>query len=1308
MVKFSVKKPLTVFVAVILVLVLGATAYFEMTPDLLPNLDFPYAIVITTYPGASPEQVETTVTKPLEQSMATLDKIKNVTSTSSENYSMIMMEFSDDANMDSITVDIRGNIDKVKGYWPDEVSTPILMKINPNMLPVTVAAVSYEGKDNAELSAFINESLMNNLEGVEGVASVSTSGLLEQGVNVIISQEKIDKVNTKIQNALEGKFDEAREEIDDARSQVESGLSQAESGKTQLSYSKSQLEEKEQEAKQQLQQAQTELDTQKQELASAKLQLIEGIKEIESQKENFNIIYTQVSIIVESKNQLYAEREQLSVKLEELTQEGLGDSEEALNIKNRIDEIDGQFEAVNKILEPLGYSVDSIDEASTYLQQQIENLTAAEAELQKQLELAQQGETTLQQAEKELETQKNNVNSQIQSGKNQLLDAENKLNDTINQLNQAKSQLDSSSSEIDLQEEQALDGADVSKAITMDMVSSILAAQNFSMPSGYVSDEEGTQYLVRVGDTFSDVEEMANLQLFGMGIEGLDPIKIYDVADVFISDNSNEIFTKINGSDGVLLSFTKQSNYATADVSDNVSERFSQLSQNYPGLSFVTLMSQGDYIHLIIDGVINNMVLGAIFAILVLLFFLKDIKPTLVIAVSIPISIIFAVVLMYFSGITLNMISLSGLAIGVGMLVDNSVVVIENIYRLRNLGVPPLKAAVQGAKEMAAAITSSTLTTVCVFLPIVFVKGITKQLFVDMALTIAYSLLASLIVALTLVPALSSTVLKKTSTKQHKWFDKALGAYEKSIKFTLRHRALALLFAFLLLVGSTLAALAKGFSFMPDMSSQQISITAVLPYDSTYEETAQTAREILDVMESYPQFETTAAMTGNMGSVMGLAGNTNSSGNVTAYGVLKEEYAKQSLEISKSLEKDLENINGEVTVSGGSSMSSMSSIMGGTGVTVNIYGDELDTMKQTAEDIADTISQIDGIGEVDSGTNETTPVIKITVDKEKASEQGLTVAQVYAAVNQQITGSKTATSLKNDNGSSLDVIVIDEKKDNASPEDISEMTVTVTGIDGEEKELKLTDIAVIDEQTSPDSISRDNQRRYVTVTAQIKDGYILSKVAADVEKSLKNYTMPAGFSYEISGENASTMEAIWQVLKMLLLAIVFIYLIMVAQFQNFKSPFIVMFTIPLVFTGGFLALLITGNDVSVMSLLGFVMLSGIIVNNGIVLIDCINRLQIDDGMSKKEAIVKAGVIRMRPILMTALTTVLGLSVMALGIGTGAEMMQPVAIVCIGGLVYATFMTLYIVPVMYDIFNSKVKVRDIEHENELTSLTELSE
>ena len=388
-------------------------------------------------------------------------------------------------------------------------------------------------------------------------------------------------------------------------------------------------------------------------------------------------------------------------------------------------------------------------------------------------------------------------------------------------------------------------------------------------------------------------------------------------------------------------------------------------------------------------------------------------------------------------------------------------------------------------------------------------------------------------------------------------------------------------------------------------------------------------------------------------------------------------------------------------------MSSMSTIMGGTGVTVNIYGDDLDTMKQTAESVAKTLSQIEGIGEVDSGTKETTPVIKITVDKEKASENGLTVAQVYAAVNEQLSWSKTATSLKNSDGSSLDVIVIDENKENTTPEDISNMTLTVTGMGGEEKEIPLAEVASVSEQTTPDSISRDNQRRYVTVTAEVKDGYILSHVASEVENKMESFEMPAGFSYDISGENASTMEAVWQVLKMLALAIVFIYLIMVAQFQNFKSPFIVMFTIPLVFTGGFLALLITGNDVSVMSLLGFVMLSGIIVNNGIVLIDCINRLQIDEDMTKKEAIVKAGVIRMRPILMTALTTVLGLSVMALGIGTGSEMMQPVAIVCIGGLIYATFMTLYIVPVMYDLMNKKppkaVKDEDLEFEIENVSL-----
>ena len=494
------------------------------------------------------------------------------------------------------------------------------------------------------------------------------------------------------------------------------------------------------------------------------MQLIEGINQIESQKESLNTVYSQVLQIVESKDELLAAREELAGQLEKLESEGLGDSEEALEIKNKIAEIDSTFEAINAILEPLGYSVDTIDEAATYLEQQIESLNTAEKELQDKLALTEQGEVSLQQAQDELEAQKNNVNSQIQSGKNQISGAESQLNSTIDRLNQAKSQLDASSAKIDEQEQQALDGADISETITMDMVSSILTAQNFSMPSGYVNDTEGTQYLVRVGDEFSDITEMENLQLFDMGIEGLDPIKLSDVADVFITDNSDEIFAKINGADGVLLSFTKQSNYATADVSDNISERFTELSEKYPGIEFISLMSQGDYIHLIIDGVINNMILGAVFAIIVLLFFLKDVKPTLVIAVSIPISVIFAIVLMYFSGVTLNMISLSGLAIGVGMLVDNSVVVIENIYRLRNLGVPAHAAAVKGAKEMAAAITSSTLTTVCVFLPIVFIQGITKQLFVDMALTIAYSLLASLIVALTLVPALSSTALKKTTT----------------------------------------------------------------------------------------------------------------------------------------------------------------------------------------------------------------------------------------------------------------------------------------------------------------------------------------------------------------------------------------------------------------------------------------------------------------------------------------------------------------------------------------------------------------
>lgn len=390
----------------------------------------------------------------------------------------------------------------------------------------------------------------------------------------------------------------------------------------------------------------------------------------------------------------------------------------------------------------------------------------------------------------------------------------------------------------------------MTNTVTISNVSNILTAQNFSMPAGYVSDDENIKYLVRVGDKIDGDKEMQSLALFDTGIDGIGVVKLSDVADVFIADDSDEVFTKINGNSGVVFSFSKQSDAATATVSENIAKKLNSLTQENEGLHFTTLMDQGDYIDIIINSVLQNLLMGAVLAIIILYLFLRDIKPTLIVALSIPISVIFALVLMYFSGVTLNMISLSGLAIGVGMLVDNSVVVIENIYRLRNLGIPPIKAALNGAKQVAGAIASSTLTTICVFFPIVFIEGLTRQIFMDMALTITYSLLASLIVALTLVPAMGQRMLRKVKPVKHGMFDKMLGGYEKSIRFVLKHRAIALIAAVVLLFGSMFGAVARGFSFMPNMASTELSVTVSLDDSATMDDTIDAAQTYSTLFQS--------------------------------------------------------------------------------------------------------------------------------------------------------------------------------------------------------------------------------------------------------------------------------------------------------------------------------------------------------------------------------------------------------------------------------------------------------------------------
>ena len=1329
--KLSVKKPMTIFVAVIVVIVLGIVSVFKMTPDLLPNMDFPYAIILTTYPGQTPETVESVVTKPLEQSLSTIDGVKTITSTSSDNYSILTLEFEDGTNMDTATVDMRGNLDTIKDAWPDGVGSPYLMKINPNMMPVAMVAVDYDGYDTVQISDYVNNELKNQLEGIDGVASVSTKGIVTQKENVIISQTKIDALNAKINDALNDKFGDAEKKISDAKKELQDNISKAEQGSDTIEQSINDLNSQQEEVAKQLADTQGKAQSGYTEILNAKMQLLDQQQSLTATKQTLTIAYQTLTQIKEKLDSLQDEKAQLTQQIETF-EKIYNDYKDALSKLANPDLTDEQLEQVRAILAKIDEELDkygfpkeeleerlnnaknaltNVDKAITQTVEALKGLDTTEeklddtiAEIADKISQVDGGITqiasavkgldnntvSVNQALSEIEKQQSLAAYQLSGGLSALNTKQSEVNSALTQLNSAQEELKSASDELSDQKDKAKKAADMTNTVTISNVSNILTAQNFSMPAGYVSDDENIKYLVRVGDKIDGDKEMQSLALFDTGIDGIGVVKLSDVADVFIADDSDEVFTKINGNSGVVFSFSKQSDAATATVSENIAKKLNSLTQENEGLHFTTLMDQGDYIDIIINSVLQNLLMGAVLAIIILYLFLRDIKPTLIVALSIPISVIFALVLMYFSGVTLNMISLSGLAIGVGMLVDNSVVVIENIYRLRNLGVPPVKAALNGAKQVAGAIASSTLTTICVFFPIVFIEGLTRQIFMDMALTITYSLLASLIVALTLVPAMGQRMLRKVKPVKHGMFDKMLGGYEKSIRFVLKHRAIALIAAVVLLFGSMFGAVARGFSFMPNMASTELSVTVSLDDSATMDDTIDAAQNLLDTLSKYDEFETVGVMTGSTTSLMGLTGSVSSSdadkGSVMAYAVFKDDKVKNSESISKEIEAELQSIDGDVVVSGSSSSSSMSAMLGDDGVSIKLYGDDLKTLQDTAKDMAEKLAAVDGIDETDNGIGATSGEIKVTVDKTKAAKKSLTVAQVYQQIAAAITSETTSSTLTN-SGKDLDVVVIKDENSDVTKNNIKDIKLTYTDKEGNEKTTKLSEVAEISDSESMNSITRSDQKRYIKVSGTLKDGYTNTDVSNKAKALFDDYKLPDGCSIEYSGSNESTMEAVNQMLLMMLLGVILIYLIMVAQFQSLKSPFIIMFTIPLAFTGGFLGLLITGFDVSVVALLGFVMLCGIIVNNGIVLVDYINNLRLE-GKERREAIVEAGKTRMRPILITAITTVLGLSTMALGIGTGSEIMQPIAIVCIGGLLYATIMTLYIVPVIYDILSKK--------------------
>ena len=1383
--KFSVKKPYTVLVAVVLVIVLGVVSMMKMSTDLLPNISLPYVIVMTTYPGASPETVEMTVTQPVEGSMATVSNIESISSVSSENYSMVILEFAQSADMNAVSLEIRENLDQIKSYWSDDIGNPIIMKLNPDMLPVMIAAVGGEGMTNAEVTEITQNTVIPDLESIEGVASASATGLIEESVNVIIRQDKIDAINEQVfgsideelkdaeQQLADGRqeiydgqeklndsradLDESRQKLNDSQEELDKnkkeleenrqkladGKAEIEENKTKLEQGKNELSARKSESTEKLAKAEKELLTAKSDLEASKIHITsqitmvkslqDGIKEAQDGVSQLDKALDSINVLravlppsgnnidadtAETINQFAAsmgvpcnltensDTDEASAALTAIetatkqqksaTETLITNMEDSLNANTGGLGAEAYIASMQSVLSEIEGNIAKLDSGLTELYKG--NLTAAIefANAQTAISLGElqitTAETQINASEKQLESGQKQIDSgqeQIDSGWEQIKDGEEQLNESAKKLQDSLKQLADSEEDLEENRQNAYDQADMNGILTVSTVKSLLAAQNFSMPAGYVT-EDGIDYLVRVGDKPEDVEALKKMPIMNTEMDGVDIIYLEDVADVFMTDNSADIYTNVNGNPGVMLTIQKQTGYSTGDVSDRIKAKFKDLQEENEGLTLITLMDQGIYIDLVMDSIVNNVLVGALLAILILIFFLKDIRPTMVVAVSIPISLITAIVCMYFSGVTLNVISLSGLALGVGMLVDNSIVVIENIYRLRGEGYSAKEAAIQGAGEVAGAIFASTLTTVCVFLPIVFTEGITRQLFVDMGLTIAYSLLASLIVALTVVPAMASGVLSKVTPKEDgRFFGGLIKGYEKVLALALKTKPVVFLLVIVLLIGSAAAAFAKGTAFMPDMDSTQISMTVTLPKDTPLSHTGEVTDEILDKIAEIDEVVDVGAMA-NASSLTMLTGSGNSSTNETAVYISLDENKKRTNEviadeIREKISGIVEREDAEIAIE----TSSMDmSAMGGSGITVQIEGRELDTLQELAKEVAGIVESVEGTTEVSDGLEESTGELRIVVDREKAIEHGFTVAQVFQQIQSKLATATSATSLETEIRD-YDVYVKNAEDMALTRNLVKDLTLDRQKNDGSKETVKLSDIATFENTETSMSVNRLNQTRYIAVTAQLADGYNIGLVSDAVEKALADYELPDGYTIEMTGENETITDAMQQVYLMLILALIFMYLFMVAQFQSLLSPFIIMFTIPLAFTGGFLGLLISGSEVSVIALIGFVMLSGIIVNNGIVLVDYINQLRAQ-GMEKKEAIMTAGRTRIRPVLMTAMTTILALSTMVFSHDMGADMSKPMSVVTIGGLTYGTLLTLIVIPCIYDVFSREKK------------------
>lgn len=1008
----AVKRPVTTLIALLIVLLLGVVSIMGLPMDLFPDIELPVAAVIVTYPNTSPEEVESMITKPIEQQLATVEGLDSLQSMSLAGSSITIIQFDMGTDMNFATLDMREKIALVQGFLPDGANDPIVMKMNPNSMPVMQVYISGD-MSLADLYTQVDEEISASFERVSGVASVQVNGGIEKEVAVTFQQERL-----------------------------------------------------------------------------------------------------------------------------------------------------------------AGYG------------------------------------------------------------------------------------------------------------LSLSSVSQMLSAENINLPSGKV-DKGSQEIIVRTMGEFKSVDEIAQ---YPLTLPTREIIHLQDIATIKEQYQDQESISRIDGVQSIGVYITKQSGANTVNVSDKVQKTLETLRAKYPDMSFTIGFDQADFIRSSVSSVASSAIQGAILAVIVIFLFLRNLNSTLIIAVSIPASFLATFVLMKSMGMSLNMITLTGLTLGVGMLVDNSVVVLENIFRINQQLGDPKEAAVIGSREVYMAVIASTLTSVVVYLPIALSGGISGAMFKDFCFTIVFALASSLVVSLTAVPMLSSKLMQKKvnmdylriGKKRYKYklvpkfsqfIEYITKKYVGAIRWALIRRKKTLVACVLIFAVSISLVGVVGMELMPASDEGSFSITAEMPYGTSLQEKDKLATKIEDYVMTIPELEHCTVSISST-SMMGGSDNT-ASFNVTL--VDKTERSKSTHDIVKETKKALGDLSGaDITYSEGSMSSGM---MGGADMALTLRGQELTVLDDISNDLITQLSDIKGVAEVTSSVEEGNPEIQVYLNRTVAANYGITAYQLANGLSASLSGS-TSTKLKI-NGDEIEINLALTDNYHSTVENMKQIMIpTATGAS-----VPVGQIATMKYDNSPSVINRENQQRTVTLSVDV-DGRDLGSVSQDVLKLANSYPFPEGYSYDTGGQQEQMMEAFGSLLTALVVSILLVYFLLAAQFESFVYPFIVMMSIPFAMSGAFLALFITGKTLSLTAFIGLIMLIGIVVNNAILLIEFITQNR--ETMERNEAVTQAGKTRLRPILMTTITTVVGMIPMALGLGDGGEMLSPMAVSIIGGLSASTLVTLILIPVLYTI------------------------